>query len=86
MVLQAIVYAVTVSMPPDLGDVRLWLPAADWRVPVFLVIAACLLVGRALAQSMARAVPYFASALGCVVLLGLSIAIGTQGKPPYATR
>jgi predicted permease len=39
-VLDAIVNAVTTSMPPDIGDIRLLLPGADWRVLLFLVVGA----------------------------------------------
>ncbi len=37
LVLEATIYAVTSTMAPDLGDVRLNVPAADWRVALFLV-------------------------------------------------
>ena len=40
VVLEGIVYAIVTSMPPDLGDVRLWVPNADWRVALFLVAGA----------------------------------------------
>ena len=40
VVLGAIVNAVMTSMPPDMGDVRLWVPDADWRVLLFLIIGA----------------------------------------------
>jgi predicted permease len=36
-VLKGIVYAVTTSFPPDIGNLRLAVPPADWRVVVFLV-------------------------------------------------
>jgi predicted permease len=39
-VLQAIVDAMTTSMPPDIGDIRLLVPDADWRVMLFLVAGA----------------------------------------------
>jgi predicted permease len=38
--LQGIVYAILTTMPPDLGDVRLDVPSADWRVALFLVAGA----------------------------------------------
>jgi predicted permease len=34
------IHALTRTMPPDFGDVRLPVPAADWRVALFLVAAA----------------------------------------------
>jgi predicted permease len=37
LVLQAVVYAITSTMPPDFGDIRLAAPPADWRVALFLV-------------------------------------------------
>ena len=37
LVLEAVIYAVTSTMPPDLGDVRLAMPPGDWRVALFLV-------------------------------------------------
>jgi predicted permease len=40
VVLDTIINGVMTSMPPDLGDVRLWVPDADWRVLLFLVIGA----------------------------------------------
>ncbi len=40
LVLGAIVNGVMTSMPPDIGDVRLWVPDADWRVLLFLIIGA----------------------------------------------
>jgi predicted permease len=40
VVLEAIVYAVMTSMTPELGDVRLSVPGADWRVLLFLVMGA----------------------------------------------
>jgi predicted permease len=39
-VLNATVYAITTSFPPDIGNLRLGVPPADWRVAVFLVLAA----------------------------------------------
>ncbi len=36
-VLGVTIYAVTSTMPPDIGDVRLDVPAADWRVAIFLI-------------------------------------------------
>ena len=40
LVLEAVVYIVTSTMPPDFGDVRLAVPPADWRVALFLVAGA----------------------------------------------
>jgi predicted permease len=40
LALEAIIYAVTTSWPADLGDLRLSVPAADWRVLLFLIIGA----------------------------------------------
>jgi predicted permease len=40
VVLQGIVHAIVTTMPPDLGDVRLDVPSADWRVALFLVAGA----------------------------------------------
>jgi putative ABC transport system permease protein len=40
LVLEAAVYAVMSTMPPDFGDVRLAAPPADWRVALFLVAGA----------------------------------------------
>jgi predicted permease len=40
LVLQAIVTALTTSMPPDIGDIRLLVPDSDWRVLLFLVAGA----------------------------------------------
>jgi predicted permease len=40
LVLEAVIYAVTRTMPPDLGDVRLAMPPGDWRVALFLVAGA----------------------------------------------
>jgi predicted permease len=39
-VLNGFVYAMTASFPPDIGNLRLAVPAADWRVVVFLVAGA----------------------------------------------
>ncbi len=41
VVLAAIINAVMTSIAPDLGDVRLWVPDADWRVILFLIVGAC---------------------------------------------
>jgi predicted permease len=38
--LRVTIYAVTSTMPADLGDVRLDVAAADWRVVLFLVVGA----------------------------------------------
>jgi predicted permease len=40
VVLEAIIYAVMSSMAPDLGDIRLSVPDADWRVVLFLIVGA----------------------------------------------
>ena len=40
LVLHAIIDAVMTSMAPDLGDIRLWVPDADWRVTLFLIVGA----------------------------------------------
>ena len=40
LVLATIVYAVTSTFPPDLGNIRLAVPPADWRVGLFLVAGA----------------------------------------------
>jgi predicted permease len=40
LVLAAIVYAVLSTFPPEFGDIRLAVPAADWRVALFLVAGA----------------------------------------------
>jgi putative ABC transport system permease protein len=40
VVVGAIINRVMASMPPDIGDVRLWMPDADWRVLLFLIIGA----------------------------------------------
>ena len=40
VVLEAIISAVMTSMPPDLGDVRLSVPDADWRLLLFLIVGA----------------------------------------------
>src|SRR5882672_413549 len=40
IVLTGIVYALTTSFPPDIGNLRIAVPPADWRVALFLVIAA----------------------------------------------
>ncbi len=37
LVLAAVVYVVTSTFPPDFGDIRLSVPAAHWRVALFLV-------------------------------------------------
>jgi predicted permease len=38
--LEVIIYAVMSSMAPDLGDIRLRVPEADWRVMLFLIMGA----------------------------------------------
>jgi predicted permease len=57
LILEAIVWAVMTTMPPDIGDVRLLVPQADWRVAVFLVggaTAAGMLFGLAPALQATR--------------------------------
>jgi predicted permease len=39
-VLGRIVYTITSTFPPDIGNLRLSAPPADWRVALFLVVAA----------------------------------------------
>ena len=38
--LEAIINAVMTSWPPDIGDIRLSVPDADWRVLLFLIVGA----------------------------------------------
>jgi predicted permease len=40
LVLDVTMQAVTTTMPPDIGDIRLAVPPADWRVALFLVAGA----------------------------------------------
>ena len=40
LALNAIVYFLVTSFPPDIGNLRIGLPAADWRVVLFLVAGA----------------------------------------------
>jgi ABC-type antimicrobial peptide transport system permease subunit len=40
LVLAGVVYAATSTFPPDIGNLRLAVPPADWRVVLFLVAAA----------------------------------------------
>jgi predicted permease len=40
LALEAIISAVLTSMPPDIGDIRLMVPDADWRVLLFLLVGA----------------------------------------------
>jgi predicted permease len=40
VVLEAIINAIMTSMPPDIGDIRLAVPDADWRVLLFLFVGA----------------------------------------------
>jgi len=57
IILESIVWAVLTTMPPDIGDVRLMVPEADWRVGVFLVfgaIAASVMFGLAPAMQATR--------------------------------
>jgi predicted lysophospholipase L1 biosynthesis ABC-type transport system permease subunit len=60
VVLKAIVDAVMTSMLPNLGDIRLWVPFADWRVVLFLVGGAVIstaLFGLAPALQATRVAP-----------------------------
>ena len=41
VLLRVLVDAMMSSWPPEIGDLRLLVPAADWRVLLFLVIGAC---------------------------------------------
>jgi predicted permease len=52
LILEAAVYSVLTTMPPDIGDVRLRVPDGDWRVAVFLVAGA---VGATLLFALAPA-------------------------------
>ena len=45
LALEGAVYWAMRTMPVDLGDVNLNVPAADWRVAVFLVVAAVAATG-----------------------------------------
>jgi len=40
LALATVVYAVTTSIPPDIGNINFALPAADWRVGLFLIAGA----------------------------------------------
>jgi predicted permease len=40
LVLSGIVYAVTTTFPPEIGNLRLAVPGADWRIALFLVAGA----------------------------------------------
>ena len=40
LVLEAVVYTVMSTLPSDIGDIRLAVPPADWRVALFLVAGA----------------------------------------------
>jgi predicted permease len=40
LALQTVVYAVTSTWPPDIGDIRIEVPPADWRVALFLFAGA----------------------------------------------
>jgi predicted permease len=40
LVLTGIVYALTSTFPPDLGDIRISIPSSDWRIWLFLIAAA----------------------------------------------
>jgi predicted permease len=53
VVLEAIVNAVMIGIPPDMGDIRLLVPDADWRVLLFLIAGAGLsTIAFALAPSL----------------------------------
>jgi putative ABC transport system permease protein len=41
LVLAVIINAIMTGLPPDIGDIRLLVPDADWRVLLFLIIGAC---------------------------------------------
>src|SRR5688572_21274525 len=45
LVLEGAVYWAMRTMPVDIGDINLTVPAADWRVAVFLVVAAVAATG-----------------------------------------
>ena len=40
LILETTIWAVLTTMPPDIGDVRLLVPASDWRVGVFMIVGA----------------------------------------------
>lgn len=40
LVLEVVIYSVMASLPPDIGDITLAVPPADWRVVVFLIVGA----------------------------------------------
>jgi len=40
LMLEAVLNAMVASMPPDIGDIRLLVPDADWRVLLFLLVGA----------------------------------------------
>jgi predicted permease len=40
IVLHGIVYVIITSFPPDIGNLRIEVPAADWRVVLFVVVGA----------------------------------------------
>jgi predicted permease len=57
LILEVTIYSVLTTMPPDIGDVRLLVPAGDWRVAAFLVaaaVAATMLFGLAPALQTTR--------------------------------
>lgn len=57
LILEATVYSVMTTMPPDIGDVRLLVPSGDWRVGAFLLagaIVATVLFGLAPALQTTR--------------------------------
>jgi predicted permease len=57
LILEATVYWVLTTMPPDIGDVRLLVPDGDWRVGIFLLagaIVATVLFGLAPALQTTR--------------------------------
>ena len=60
VVLEAIINAIVTSLPPDIGDVRLLVPGADWRVLLFLAAGAAastVVFGLAPALQAARVEP-----------------------------
>ena len=53
VVLDVVVNALMTTLPPDIGDVRLLVPGADWRVLVFLIVGAFVAtIGFALAPAL----------------------------------
>ncbi len=53
LVLEGMIRAMVTSMPPDIGDIRLSIPGADWRVLLFLIGGAIVsTIGFALAPAL----------------------------------